>query len=256
MRQHKFAALFIVVALLSTLTLSVANAAALVTVTGPSPVGNCTFGSGPGATNYLNAEVEPWIAVNPSNSNNLIGAWQQDRWSDGGSHALVAGYSTNGGGKWNEVPLPFTKCVAGGLPYERASDPWVSIGPDGTAYTISISFNESNNDNSVGVATSTNGGKSWNNVQTLIADIGTYQFFSDKESITADPVKAGTAYAVWDRLVSPTDNPRVTLHASAYTGPTLFSKTIDGGKTWSKYQIIVNTAQNNQTIGNQMVLSG
>ena len=147
----------------------------------------------------------------------------------------MAGYSTNSGGKWNEVPLPFTKCVTRGLPYERGSDPWVSIGPDGTAYTISISFNESNNDNAVSAANSTDGGKSWNNVQTLIADIGTYQFFCDKESITTDPVKAGTAYAVWDRLVSPTDNPRVTTQAFANTGPTLFSKTIDGGKTWSKY---------------------
>jgi len=59
MRQHKFAALFIVVALLSTLTLGVANAATLITVTGPSPVRGCTFGSGPGVTNYLNADVEP-----------------------------------------------------------------------------------------------------------------------------------------------------------------------------------------------------
>jgi hypothetical protein len=246
--------LLALVALLSTLTLSVASAATLSAVTGPSPLANCTFGTGPNATNYTNAEVEPWIAVNPKNSNNLIGGWQQDRWSDGGAHGLVAGYSTNGGKNWNEVALPFTKCVPGGLAYERASDPWVSIGPDGTAYTISISFNESNNDNAVGVATSSDGGKSWKNLQTLIADSGTYQYFSDKESVTADPVKVGTAYAVWDRLVSPTNNPRSAAHAFAYTGPTLFSKTTDGGKTWSASRVIVDTAQNNQTIGNQIVV--
>lgn len=254
MQRRKLSAVFALVALLCSLTLSIANAATLTTVTGPSPEGSCAIGGGPGALNYTNAEVEPWIAVNPTNSKNLIGAWQQDRWSDGGSHALVAGYSTNGGKGWNEVPLPFSQCVAGGLPYERTSDPWVSIGPDGTAYTISISFNESNNDNAVGVATSSDGGKSWKNLKTLIADNGTYQFFSDKESVTADPVKAGTAYAVWDRLVSPTNNPYVAALAFAYTGPTLFSKTTDGGKTWSTPKIIVSTAQNNQTIGNQIVV--
>ena len=35
-------------------------------------------------TLYANAEVEPHIAINPVNPNNLIATWQQDRWSNGG----------------------------------------------------------------------------------------------------------------------------------------------------------------------------
>jgi hypothetical protein len=29
--------------------------------------------------NYPNSEVEPWVAVNPTDSTNIVGAWQQDR---------------------------------------------------------------------------------------------------------------------------------------------------------------------------------
>ena len=36
-------------------------------------------------TNYPGAEVEPFVDVNLANADNLVGAWQQDRWSNGGS---------------------------------------------------------------------------------------------------------------------------------------------------------------------------
>jgi len=245
---------------LSVITVNAAFAAAatpLVVASGPSPFAKCTFGAGPSAINFLNAEVEPYVAVNPTNPQNLIGVWQQDRWSDGGAHGLVAGYSNDGGATWKETPLPFSTCTPGGVPYERASDPWVSFGPDGTAYTISISFNESSNANGVAAATSTDGGKTWKNLNILIADNApNFQFFNDKESITADPLKAGTAYAVWDRLEEPNGNPRANLHTSAYKGPSYFSKTTDGGKTWSTPQVIVDIpSSNKQTIGNQIVVN-
>ncbi len=89
----------------------------------------------PGSLNYLHAEVEPQVAVDPTNGSHLVGAWQQDRWENGGAHGLVAAYSLNGGTTWTVSPLPFSACYhASGYPgpyldYQRASDPWVSIGP-------------------------------------------------------------------------------------------------------------------------------
>lgn len=231
---------------------STAASAAPVVVSGPSPFASCTIG-GPGI-NYVNSEVEPWVAVNPANPSNVIGAWQQDRWSNGGAHGLVAGYSFDGGQSWKQTNLPFTAC-AGGLGYERASDPWVSIGPDGTAYTVSISFNQSNNNNAVAAAVSKDGGQTWGNLSVLIADNEpSLQFFNDKESVTANPVKAGVAYAVWDRLELPNANPYANLHARAYRGPTLFSKTVDGGVTWSSPAEIVKVSSQQQTIGNQIIV--
>lgn len=224
-------------------------------VSGPSPFASCTAGGGPGAVVYPNAEVEPQVALSPANASTLIGAWQQDRWNDGGSRGLMAGWSTNGGATWQETPLPFSSCAASGSPYTRASDPWVSIGPDGTAYTVSISFDETDNRNAVGAATSVDAGRTWGNLSWLIRDdAANAQFFNDKESVTADPVKAGVAYAVWDRLAEPTSNPRASTRTAAYTGPAMLSRTTDGGRTWSAPQVIVDTGQNRQTIGNEILV--
>ena len=225
----------------------------LVTVSGPSPYATCSNDSQSGK-NFVNAEVEPYVAVNPHTAGNIIGVWQQDRWSNGGAHGLVAGFSDDGGKTWGETPLPFNEC-ANGLGYERASDPWVSIGPDGTAYTVSISFNNTNNNNAVAAAVSRNGGKTWGNLSVIIADNEpTIQFFNDKESVTADPTKAGVAYVVWDRLESPNGNPDADLHTAAFRGPTFFAKTTNGGLTWSSPKIIVNTPSRQQTIGNVIVV--
>jgi hypothetical protein len=230
-----------------------AAATTLVTVSGPSPYATCP-NDGQTGTNYVNAEVEPYVAVNPTNTGNIIGVWQQDRWSNGGAHGLVAGFSFDGGASWDETTLPFNAC-ASGLSYERASDPWVSIGPDGTAYTVSISFNNTTNNNAVGVAISRDGGVTWTNVSVIIADNeGTSQFFNDKESVTADPVKSGVAYVVWDRLESPNANPYADRHAAAFRGPALFYKTTNGGLTWSAPKVIVNTPSRQQTIGNVIVV--
>jgi hypothetical protein len=228
-----------------------------VTVSGPSPYATCSI-AGQSGTNYLNAEVEPFVSVNPTNSENIVGVWQQDRWSNGGARGLVAGFSSDGGNTWGETTLPFDTCAPGtpsALQYERASDPWVSIGPDGTAYAVSISFNNTNNNNAVGAATSTDGGQTWGNVRVIIADNqGTLQFFNDKESVTADPNLAGVAYVVWDRLELPNGNPDADLHTAAFRGPTFFSKTTDFGKTWSIPKIIVTVPSRQQTIGNQIVV--
>lgn len=152
------------------------------------------------------------------------------------------------------TPLPFSMCAPGGVPYERASDPWVSIGPDGTAYAISIAFNPDNK-NAVAAAVSRDGGQTWGNLNLIIRnDEPTLQFFNDKESVTANPVRAGVAYAVWDRLELPNSNPRANHHTAAYRGPTFFSKTVDFGKTWSTPSVIVNVPSRQQTIGNQIVI--
>src|SRR5438552_12679127 len=156
-------------------TTAVAFAASPVTVSGPSPYAGCSTAGQPG-TNYLNAEVEPSVSVNPANPKNIVGVWQQDRWSNGGAQGLVAGFSSDGGASWGETTLPFSTCAPNaildpftGSPYNRASDPWVSIGPDGTAYTVGLLATNStvsgggNNDTGVATVTSSDGGKTWGN---------------------------------------------------------------------------------------------
>src|SRR5215211_4284610 len=107
------------------------------TASGPSPFKPGCGGPGEAFDSsvlYKNAEVEPWVAVYPTNTRNVVGFWQQDRWSDGGAHGLLAGVSVDGGQTWSHSAPEFSRCaggsgIAGG--YHRASDPWLSFGPPG-----------------------------------------------------------------------------------------------------------------------------
>ena len=264
----------VVLTILATAGTALAHASTLklVTVSSTDPYASCSIPGNPGI-NYPDAEVEPWVSVNPANPNNIIGVWQQDRWNNGGAQGLVAGFSTNGGKSWGESTLPFSECAPRaindpftGAPYDRASDPWVSIGPDGTAYAVGLLATNNtisgNNDTGVAAVTSSDGGRTWVNPVLIKSDQGTSpvfeftQFFNDKESVTADPnpTHAGTAYVVWDRLVSPSHSPDADLRAHAFEGPSWFTKTTDGGKTWTGTRPIFDPGQNSQTIGNQIVV--
>jgi hypothetical protein len=124
---------------------------------------------------FRNAEVEPWVSSNPVQRRNLIAVWQQDRWSNGGVQGLLTGVSFDRGESWRRpTPPPFTRC-AGGIPanggdYERASDPWVSVGPDGSAHQIALAINDSNPTSAVLVSSSRDGGRTWGHIRTLQKD--------------------------------------------------------------------------------------
>ena len=76
---------------------------------GPSPFPSGCGGPGEGfhtatevaGVNFPDTEIEPWFVVNPQDPQDLAGFWQQDRWSDGGAHGLVAGVSHDGGTSWS-----------------------------------------------------------------------------------------------------------------------------------------------------------
>src|SRR5438067_12670246 len=66
----------------------------LVQVSDASPF-DATFDAGQSGKVFPNSEVEPQVAVDPNNPMHVVGVWQQDRWSNGGSRGLVAGVSTD-----------------------------------------------------------------------------------------------------------------------------------------------------------------
>src|SRR5690242_13817443 len=192
--------LFLISSALTTGSAGAAGAAGepLNLVSPGDPYAACDLsGDGPGA-NSPSAEVEPYVAVSPRDPRRAIGIFQQDRWSNGGARGLTASY-TSDGRHFSETPLPFSHCAPGGLPFQRASDGWVSFGPDGTAYASGLVFNATDARNGVAATTSYDGGRTWKHTSMLIDDndpaIG-----DDKNSVTADPVHAGVAYQVWDRL--------------------------------------------------------
>ena len=219
-------------------------------VSATNPFAGCTFG-GPG-TNYENAEVEPFVAVNPTSPSNIIGVYQQDRWNNGGAHGLVAGYSTDGGATWGRSFATFSKCSGG--TYDRASDPWVTFDKDGNAYQIALSASADLLTSAVLVSKSTNGGASWSPPTTLISETSPVNF-NDKESITGDPTRKGYVYAVWDRSKFPSDvQGTFPGQTHAVRGEPFFSRTTDAGSTWSTPRSIAPTRANVFTIGNQIAV--
>jgi hypothetical protein len=217
-------------------------------VSGLSPFAAGCDGVPAVGTLYFNSEVEPMIAVNPRNTSNVVAVWQQDRWSNGGARGLLSAVSQDGGYTWTTRMAAFSRCtggtVANGGDYPRASDPWVSFGPDGTAYQSSLSFAgdtlAAGSSSAILVSRSTDGGLTWSNPATVIQDGS--DFFNDKDSITADPTDARFVYAVWDRL------------AANGGGPSYLGRSTDSGTTWEPAKPIYDPGPTSQTINNQIVV--
>jgi Neuraminidase (sialidase) len=120
---------------------------------------------------------------------------------------------------------------------------------------VSLSFAADNSVTAILASTSSDGGATWSSPVTITRNATLPSGgFNDKELVTADPGKPGTAYAVWDQSNFPSD--RASLgglsHSFAFRGTPMFSKTVDGGLTWSTPQPM--SSQNIASIGNQIVV--
>jgi hypothetical protein len=193
----------------------------------PLAVTACNGGPQTGVV-YRNSEAEPHIAVNPINSANMIAGWHQDRWSTGGAQSLGAAYTIDGGVSWQQVVIPFTRC-SGAAPrsagdYERASDPWISFSPNGTAHYMALVTDNSVNENAMVVARSADGGRTWSAPVVIMRspaqDRVARSLFHDKNTLTADPHHAQFVYATW------------TVFRTGITS-LVFARSTDGGQTWS-----------------------
>ncbi|HEX6351344.1 sialidase family protein [Actinophytocola sp.] len=245
---------------------AVAAVAPLSQASGASTFAEGCHGAPQNGVIYRDSEVEPWIDVSPLDPQRLIGVYQQDRIDTGGASGLGTSVSTNGGATWTQLgvgALPLFSRCAGAAPgsvgdFERATDPWVTIGADGHAYQMSLSFNDTRNlDNAMLVSESVDGGFTWGPPKVLIKDTNPH-VFNDKNSMTADPHNANNVYGVWDRLVFPNERAggQSFLTAAAFRGPTYFTRTTDGGATWEPARNIFDPGQNDQTIGNQISVTG
>jgi hypothetical protein len=110
--------------------------------------------------------------------------------------------------------------------------------------------------NAMLVMRSTNGGASWGNPTTLVQD-ESQNVLNDKNSMTADPNDSNYAYAVWDRLASPTsgnNSENAFENSINFSGDVYFSRTTNGGASWEPARKIYKAGQVAQTIGNVIVV--
>ncbi len=189
-------------------------------------------------TIHVGAAVEPTIAVNPKNTNNIVTCWQQDRISNAGALEAGIAYSKDGGKTWKNSTVPFQICN-GGIS-QRVTDTWLSFSKDGSrVYLIAIFINaktERNTQNQQGVVVtvSKDGGAHWgkpyflaSSQESLNEPTGLFAL-DDKTSITADPNYSDLAYAVWDRF-----DQAISFHSH-----TEISRTKNGGKTWTPHKVL------------------
>jgi hypothetical protein len=162
-----------------------------------------------------NGDNEVDIAINPTNPQNLIAAWND--YGPGNSCGL--GYSTNGGRTWHTSWLRGVTPAGGNPTFDYgAGDPSVGFLNNGTAILSCAAWGASKSQPSAIFASrSTDGGKTWQPVKQLTfgKSLGHLQ---DHNMLTIDRYhnRALVAYSVWNGY-----------HARSYA---LISS--DGGRTY------------------------
>lgn len=186
-------------------------AAAPVTVSGATPFEDCE----PPSEGPFNpgAEVESWLAVNPTDADNMVGAWIQD---PGLTSGIVTGVTFDGGATWEEVVIPDSRCTGGDIDL-AAGDPWLAFASNGDLYSVALLVEDfSFAVSAIHVNKSVDGGRTWGTPTPLVQGPD-----HDKPSISADPADACTVYAGWRHLIGGGSE-------------LLLSKTDDCGETWSE----------------------
>lgn len=215
---------------------------------------DCNGPDFPITATYVNAENEPYIAINPRDPNNLIAVYHQDRFPNDGANGTLASASFDGGLTWQVPELrhqpEFSYCaggtVANGGNFEKASDPYVAFGSDGTAYFAAVSWNESNSEEAQFVSASRDGGRTWERPVAVYRAKDPNVSDASRPTVAADPTRERTAYVVWARKRS--------TPASEARGSTAFSHTTDSGKTWSDARVVYEAPIGMQTSANKIVV--
>ena len=186
-------------------------------------------------TVYRNCTDECWLAVNPTNTQNMAFTTHQDRWSGapfifGGIFlANMIAYTNDAGNTWQESEVVLSKCQGPTLPWanndwDSASDPHVAFDYDGSAYQTSLGFNTLNNfEQAVELVKSTDGGSSFNKPQTTWREDGDVHF-SERQNLSADPTRPNTLYLVWEDELS------LTTGGDSLV---VFQRSTDAGSTWT-----------------------
>jgi hypothetical protein len=200
----------------------------------------------------LSDEVEPYLAVNPTNPKNMVGTWTQDVFPGSGATSAAIGVAVtfNGGNTWKTGVIPGLTLSTGGA-YQACADSWLSFAPNGDLYFSALVLdaqvlsNGSVVPNPTAILTekSKDGGLTWSAPTTLVQSTDP-RVFNDKDSITADPAAPGFVYAVW--MHQTTNNLK---------SPVMFTRTTDGGQSWDAPRTIYDPGNNYQALGNQIVVS-
>jgi hypothetical protein len=194
-------------------------------------------------TTLDNDNNEPSIAINPNDHDNMVAGSNDYNTPD--SDAWPGFYTTHDRGEtWEEdlIPgYPGDPRISQLSGFRGGGDPVLVADSQGNFYYAGIAFKRAVNPlnpigfginlglaNCVFVAKSSNGGDSFDQVVIVWAALQSLVQFNDKEWVAVDPVN-GNVYLVW------------AIFTGMMTSRLLFSRSTDGGVTWSNPLTITET---------------
>jgi hypothetical protein len=171
--------------------------------------------------------VEPDIAVSPFNSKIEVAVAHDCRFATGGAVDIFYAWTHDGGAHWNQSRLPgLTKAVGG--TYDRASDPVVAFGADGSVYVSSLVFDVTC-PTAVAVSRSTDGGATFGS-PVLAQHSNTCAVSDDKNWLVTDTQPNspffGRIYQFWTEFLANGTSPQVVRWSD------------NQGKTWSGTHVL------------------
>ena len=194
----------------------------IVPVSGETPFTACPFDAPPPFTDSEwqpeNTAVEPHIAVDPDDADNVAVAWMQDF-----TQGVVVAYTRDAGRTWAQsIPPKLGKCSGSD---GTTFDPRLSFGADGTLYlstmrNLVLNPARTTPDNEVAVSVSPDGGRTWRDPVTVQPRDG----YNDFPYVAADPTDRRRVYVTFSKNAEPVNNTLLTMFASSTDGGATFSK--------------------------------
>ncbi len=189
--------------------------------------------------------VEPDVAVSPLNPNVAVAAAHDSRFPDGGAVDISVAWTRDGGATWHHYADPGLTTATGGS-FERASDPVLAFGPDGSAYLSTLVFNATNCRTGVAVQRSTDGGITFG-APVLAHQSTVCSYSDDKNWLVVDNSPSsphyGRLYQFWTPFIT----------TSTYSSsPQAVRWSDDKGQTWSATSYV--TARNQGTQNSQPMI--
>ena len=183
-----------------------------------------------------NAEVA--AISDPYNPNHVIVAWV-------GGQGIITRVSADQGRNWSAArPLPLTACLnQKQQAFKGGADEWIAVGQDKTVYVSALVGYRERDRQALLVDTSTDGGLTWRD-PVVIANDPKVDSELDNTAIVADPEIPGWAYVVTE-----------SIH-DELTSTVGFSRTTDGGKTWSSIRELTKPNRGRRFPGPQLLFEG
>ncbi len=174
-------------------------------------------------SNYLFPDTEPYIAVNPTNSNNLIAAWM--KLTTVSTMSIATSYSNDGGVTWsNPQNIPHTSSTF------TSADVSIDFNSSGTAYLTFVDYKTLLDSGAVKIVSSTNGGASWSTPTVVIDAFETSDLPVDRPWVQVD--KSSGPYAGRIYVTSKNYEDGIT------TDHVYMKYSSDGGVSWSSLDIL------------------